>query len=415
MLPRMSDARTRRSPARVDETALLERQRLVAQAFRPAAPIDRRSLFSGRAEQIGELFSIVAQPGQHAVIYGERGVGKTSLAAVAAEMLSSANMLCARATCDVSDDFGSVWRKALDELRLRSPRQGVGFASTASERVESASRLLGGGEVTPHLVRGALERVAADRDLVVFIDEFDRLENADNRILFADTIKTLSDRVGNVTVVLIGVADSVSELIREHRSVERALAQIKMPRMTRAELAEIATRGIETAQMTIKPSAVAKITTLSQGLPHYTQLLTQLAAHAALGQKRIEVGTRDVDVAVGRALERAQQSVVEAYEDATAASARSIYPQVLLACALAPESDYGLFTPSDVRGPLSKILGKPCTTSAFSRHLEELSQESRGAVLQRYGDGRTPRFRFVNPLLQPYVAMRGVAEGLVRV
>src|SRR5919199_6410340 len=188
----MSDARPRRSAGRVDESALLERQRLVAQAFRPAAPIDRRSLFSGRAEQIGELFSIVAQPGQHAVIYGERGVGKTSLAAVTGEMLSSANMLCARATCDVSDDFGSVWRKALDELRLHSPRQGVGFAASATDRVESAARLLGSGDVTPHLVRGALERVSSERELVVFIDEFDRLADADSRVLFADTIKTLS-------------------------------------------------------------------------------------------------------------------------------------------------------------------------------------------------------------------------------
>ena len=34
------------------------------------------------------------------------------------------------------------------------------------------------------------------------------------------------------TVVLIGVADSVGELIREHGSVERALVQIQMPRMS---------------------------------------------------------------------------------------------------------------------------------------------------------------------------------------
>ena len=66
----------------LDETALLERMPLVAEAFRPSAPIDRRSLFSGRTDQIAELFSVVAQPGAHAVVYGERGVGKTSLAAV---------------------------------------------------------------------------------------------------------------------------------------------------------------------------------------------------------------------------------------------------------------------------------------------------------------------------------------------
>jgi Cdc6-like AAA superfamily ATPase len=402
------------SVAKIGEAELLDRLRLVGEAFRPAAPIDRRSLFSGRSEQISELFSIVAQPGQHAIVYGERGVGKTSMAAVTTEMLMSANHLCARATCDVSDDFGSVWRKALDEIELQTTTQGLGFGAGARQRSESASGLLGGGTVTPHAVRGALEQLTQHNELVVFIDEFDRLQDPDSRVFFADTIKTLSDRVMRATVVLIGVADSVSDLIREHRSVERALAQVHMPRMTRDELAEIVTRGIESAQMTISRDAVAKITTLSQGLPHYTQLLSQLAAQAALAQRRTAVGTREVDAAVERALERAQQSVVEAYEEATADTRRSIYPQVLLACALARENDFGLFTPADVRASLSKILGKPYKTAAFARHLEELSQESRGGVLQKQGAGRTSRFRFVNPLLQPYVAMRGVSEGVVR-
>lgn len=406
--------RGKRNGSRIEEAEVLDRLRLVGEAFRPAAPIDRRSLFSGRSEQISELFSIAAQPGQHAVIFGERGVGKTSLAAVTAEMFKSANILVARATCDISDDYGSVWRKAFDELRLHTTTQKVGFTGGTQETSRSLAGLLG-DDVTPNSVRNALEQISTQRDVVIFIDEFDRLQDAAGRVLFADTIKTLSDRVVRATVALIGVADSVSELVREHRSVERALAQIHMPRMTRQELAEIATRGIELAQMAIRPDAVRRIATLSQGLPHYTQLLTQLAAQAALAARRTVVSGRDVDVAVGRALERAQQSVVEAYQEATADTRKSIYPQVLLACALAPEDDFGLFTPTDVREPLSRILGKPHKTASFARHLDELSQESRGEVLQKYGTGRTSRYRFLNPLLQPYVAMRGVSEGLVRV
>jgi hypothetical protein len=400
--------------SRLEEAEVLERLRLVGEAFRPAAPIDRRGLFSGRSEQISELFSIAAQPGQHAVIFGERGVGKTSLAAVTAEMFKSANMLVARATCDVSDDFGSVWRKAFDELRLYTTTQKVGFTGGTEETSSSLARLLG-DDVTPHAVRNALEQVSSQREIVVFIDEFDRFQDVAGRVLFADTIKTLSDRVVRATIALIGVADSVSELVREHRSVERALAQIHMPRMTRQELAEIATRGIESAKMAIRPDAVRRIATLSQGLPHYTQLLTQLAAQAAIAARRSVVSGRDVDIAVGRALERAQQSVVEAYHEATADTRKSIYPQVLLACALAPEDDFGLFAPADVCEPLSRLLGKPYKTAAFARHLEELSQESRGEILQKHGTGRSSRYRFLNPLLQPYVAMRGVSEGLVRV
>jgi hypothetical protein len=107
--------------------------------------------------------------------------------------------------------------------------------------------------------------------------------------------------------------------------------------------------------------------------------------------------------------------VVEAYDSATSDTRRSIYSEVLLACALAPENDYGLFAPADVREPLSRILGKELKTTEFARHLERLADDARGNVLHKQGAGRTSRFRFVNPLLQPYVAMRGVSEGVVQV
>ena len=126
----------------MDETDFLDRVRLVAEAFRPAAPIDRRELFAGRSEQIAELFSIVSQPGQHAIVYGERGVGKTSLGLVAAELLGAADVLCAWATCDASDDFASVWRKALGEIGLTTTRQSLGFGEQVGGAwTEPADRL----------------------------------------------------------------------------------------------------------------------------------------------------------------------------------------------------------------------------------------------------------------------------------
>ena len=403
------------APPKMDDADLLDRMALVTQALRPAAPIDRRSLFAGRSEQISDVFAVVAQPGQHAVIYGERGVGKTSLAGVTAEMLGSADVVTARATCNASDDFASVWQQVLDEIVIHSTSPALGFGDRQEASSRSASDLLGSGTVTPNAVRRALESVTQLGQLVIFIDEFDRLRDPDSRILFADTIKTLSDRVVDVTIFLIGVADSVGELIREHRSIERALAQIHMPRMTPAELAEIATRGIATARMEIAGGAVKKITTLSQGLPHYTQLLTQLAAQTTLGRRRAEVTSRDVDVAVARAIERAHQSIVEAYRDATVGEQRSVYPQLLLACALADEDEFGFFAASDVRDALGRILDKPPGSAAFARQLDELSGDDRGPVLQKHGAASAVRYRFVDPLLQPYVAMRGVSERVVRV
>ena len=123
----------------LDETELLERMTLVAEAFRPSAPIDRRALFSGRTDQIAELFSVVQQPGAHAVVFGERGVGKTSLAEVSAERLASRRSARGAARpATRGDDFSSMWRKAL--RRDQVARSGPASASRRRARSQGCRR-----------------------------------------------------------------------------------------------------------------------------------------------------------------------------------------------------------------------------------------------------------------------------------
>jgi DNA-binding NtrC family response regulator len=45
--------------------------------FTPSAPINDKALFAGRIDQVRQVMDAVSQRGRHAVIYGERGVGKT--------------------------------------------------------------------------------------------------------------------------------------------------------------------------------------------------------------------------------------------------------------------------------------------------------------------------------------------------
>jgi Cdc6-like AAA superfamily ATPase len=384
------------------EPEQVERLQAVAQSFRPAAPTDRRALFSGRTKQLGDLFEAAEQPGQHALVYGERGVGKTSLAAVAAETLAAAGVVAARANCDRSDDFESVWRKALGELQFTVARPGVGFAAPARDvRVTAASLLP--ADATPHDVKRGLQTIAGDRRVVVFVDEFDRLPDDGDRLLFADTIKTLSDAVPQATLVVVGVADDVEQLIAEHESVERALVQIHMPRMSSAELAEIVTGGVERARMTIAQPAVETIVRLAQGLPHYAHLLGQLAARTALEDLRTNVRPDDVRAAVAEAIEKTQQTVRETYRRATEDVADGTFPDVVLACAVADADEFGFFAATDVR-----VRGETDATP----YLDALASPEAGGLLQRRGGSR-PRYRFVNPLLQPYVLMRGVVDGTV--
>ncbi|HZB24323.1 MAG TPA: ATP-binding protein [Gaiellaceae bacterium] len=282
------------------EPEQIDRLRELSEAFRPAAPIERKALFSGRTAQLGDLFAVADQPGQHALVYGERGVGKTSLVVVAGQTLAAADVRIARATCDRSDDFESVWTKALDEMQYTMSRPGIGFGGQTREARVGGGKLLR-ADAAPHDVLRALEALTGQGRAMVFIDEFDRLAVSEARLLFADTIKTLSDRLPNVTVVLVGVADDAAELIEEHRSIERALRTIHMPRMSHGELSQIVERGIAEARLTIEPDAVAEIATLADGFPHYAHLLGQESGRVALEDLRAHVTPDDVRTAASDA------------------------------------------------------------------------------------------------------------------
>jgi hypothetical protein len=86
---------------------------------------------------------------------------------------------------------------------------------------------------------------------------------------------------------------------------------------------------------------------------------------------------------------------------------------VLAACALAVVDETGHFTAGSVRHPLGIIARKAYDIPKFSRHLNEFARPDRGAILQKTGTTRKIRYRFVSPLMKPYIIMRGLADGII--
>ena len=75
--------------------------------FTPSAPIDNQALFAGRVNQLNRIIGAVSQRGQHAILFGERGVGKTSLANVLLKILrgSQEQFKSVIVNCDSEDRF----------------------------------------------------------------------------------------------------------------------------------------------------------------------------------------------------------------------------------------------------------------------------------------------------------------------
>ena len=97
--------------------------------FTPNAPIEEEALFAGRRDQLLGVIETVIQKGQHAILYGERGVGKTSLSSVISEFLDVGPILSVRVNCDGTDTFGSAWMKLFGKIETVADRAVPGFAA----------------------------------------------------------------------------------------------------------------------------------------------------------------------------------------------------------------------------------------------------------------------------------------------
>jgi len=388
--------------------------------FRPASPIDRASIFSGRTDIFRKVVDAIYNSGQHAILYGERGVGKTSLANVIVEVLQQSGeesqpIVAPKINCDGTDSFSSVWKKVFRVVKIQIDLPQLGFTTDSKQEVYSFADEFGDKEITPDDVKNTLTKIGKNALFIVILDEFDRLPNGATHRLFADTIKIFSDYSVPVTLVIVGVADDVNDLISEHQSAERAIVQIPVPRMSLDELEEIVTNGLKQLDMTIDEGTLNRMVRLSQGLPHYTHLLALHSARKAVDDGGREITKSHFDSAMNVALENTQQTIKEAYQKATTSPRRDHrYKEVLLACALAKTDDSGYFYAADIRSPMSKIMNRPYDITGFARHLHHFCDISRGPVLKKIGTERRFRYRFINPLMQPYVIMTGIETGLIK-
>lgn len=367
--------------------------------FNPSKPINEQRLFAGRIAEVQDLLDIVFEGGGHAIIYGERGVGKSSLANTIRDRIPEAipNIKIIKDNCRPEDTFFTLWSKILFDFEY----EGTAISDLLHE------------ETRHFIVPKILETLDAIKQHVFIFDEFDRIQNAETKSAMADTIKHFSDYPQNITIVIVGVGFSIEELFGAHPSIERCCRQILIPRMSKSELIEIINDRLP--QIGIEASKKIKnlIVEISQGLPGYVHLATREATLSAINRKSRLIEKSDYDAGIEQSVRRAQESIVSTYNKAIYSAKENIYKEVLLACAMVVTDDRGKFSASDVRAPLSKILGRNVEIGNFARHLAAFCNPDRGLVLRKTGKPKRFQYQFINAPLQPYIMMTGKRDGLI--
>lgn len=378
-----------------------EKLLFINEIFTPSSPVENIDLFSGRINELEEIKQTIKEKGQHAVMFGPRGAGKTSLANMSRYFYE--NLMTIKVTCNRNDNFRTIWERALRKIQFISHTSEMGYKP--SEKPEIVQLPIPETEyLTPTEIEAILENL--DESILFIFDEFDIIKNQETKTQMADIIKLFSDNLPNITILIVGIAQSVDKLIGEHHSIERCIRQIELPLMSELESRELIEGNMRLIGLKINKSISNKIIELSSGFPHYMHLLCKHAASEAVTEKKGTISELHFNKAVFKSIENSDYSIRNAYQKATSSSTgKSQFADVLLACALAYTDDNNSFGSNEVLEQFNKITGDKHKPESINYNLGMLCKRERAEILTKLGRQKNARYRFRKPLLKAFVKL----------
>lgn len=344
-------------------------------AFTPSLPRGFGPLFVGRQSFLRRLMTAVQDERVHVVLYGDRGVGKTSLTKAFGELAKRSGYTVLRRSCGASTTYDGLFRSILDSVHSRTA-SGAGLPKA------------------PMDVEQVVDAFAASPGsrLLIFFDEFDRAEEDDLRSRIAETIKSLSDRAAQVNFVIVGVAASMNDLIGRHPSIQRNVAGVHLTPMSAGEIRQLIDVGAKASGFEFTSTVSRRIAGLARGMPYYAHSLCLHSLRAAMARKERVVTEADLEAALLNLLEAQDPELLRLYEDTTAKLA-SVTLLEKMAAACHPQQG---FSALDI--------------GATDIELSPLASEDFNSPLRRTSE-KTPGRYLLQPMFAHFVLLRGATAG----
>jgi AAA domain-containing protein len=367
-------------------------------------------------------------------IYGDRGVGKTSLAQTAASLHHSADASPISLSC--SAPFFQIIQDLLRNCSAPQARNTgtkktvrVGLPIIGAEyqvsRDPNSRREISSINEAVYELRGALEGYA-DEPVVVF-DEFDLVTNDRDKQLFADLIKQISDQGIRVKMIFTGIGRSISDLLQVHNSTARYLETIELQRLDIDSRLEIINDCADALKVEVGRDTAIRIAMVSDGFPHYVHLICEKMCWHLFNRPDVvdRVTAQDYVEAICQAAAGIQAFLREAYNQATRKYTND-YEEVLWAVADSPmleRPSMEIFLsyrrilahlPAERRTLGSSEAKRDATSEEnlrkrFNQKINRLKLEAHGRILI---GTRTGWYEFRENLVRGYVRLRAEEAGV---
>lgn len=294
----------------------------VRHVFLPSTPIREEARLVGRSEQVERVRRELRSPGRSVFIFGERGVGKTSLAQTVAFTEDDTDNDPAIVSCYQADFsqlitrvvrhlmalpyYQSTLKKKVLELKLG------GAVGHILHRVETQPTEM--VRVEPIYAVELLKSVApANKTAVVVVDEMDQASSQLRRDL-AHFVKQTGDEDCPIKFIFTGIANDVDELLEAHQSASRSVATVRLERLLLGDLVRILDSGFGVVDLGVADLLKRRIALMSDGFAYFTHLLGLKLAERALDAEVTEVNEGLMDGAIEDAVADIEVQLKRPYE-----------------------------------------------------------------------------------------------------
>ena len=406
-----------------------EFEQVLAEHVRPSSPIESFEHLFDRGKQLNRIEEALSSPGRHIFIYGDRGAGKTSLAKSAAYKHHPSQGEPVYTACGQKTSFSAIVRDIASQLDHRSMY--VARDRTFGGNVKAAAgvltlegnysqketqRDLDGMDLNAATaaIKEAVDRQPTTDPKVIVIDEFENLPSAEDRRLFAELIKQLSDRGVRVSLIFCGIGKSLDDLLQGHGSAHRYIEEVQLPSppLTYSGRWAIVDGACEALGLTIDADSRLRIAQVSDGFPHYVHLIAQKLFWAAFRAPVAVHELTPVDYmdAVREALGSVESRLRTAYDTATKKDQDS-YQEVLWSVADHFELERNnrrIYNDSYQR--VMADMGRPALSfDEFQKRLANLKSARHGAILL---SSRRGWIHFTENLIRGYVRLVAESKGV---
>ena len=397
----------------------------LATVVNAARPIRSIQHLKGREQQLQEIERALYAVGRHIFIFGDRGVGKSSLAATAAYQYQSVEAEPIFVSGSPDETFNSVIAniavqalgRSKTEARKSQESLSIEFRglhwSTGQEvsTVDLGAQIKTVGDATELLKQVAQKH---SKKPTVVLDEFDTIPNPQERAKFAALLKQLGDQSIDLKFFVTGVGQSCQELLGAHLSAHRQLATIELLRLGFEGRREIVQDAAEAFETEIDDDVNWRIALISDGFPYYVHLLVEKMLWAAFDspERNAKLGWDEFYAGLRVAVRETNAELRQPYEKAVLLRAPE-YEDIVWSTA--DGEDLFRSLPS-MYSSYQKVIEDRVGRLALDRQkyagiVRKLKAPAFGSVLQSYG-GRAGWYEYKEKMLRGYVRMQAEANGV---